>query len=173
MTTIHLIKILALAAVLGGSAPALTAQNATAECPFGQVPGSGRLMTPEQRAVHRAAAQQLLLELRQKQADGTLTAEEQAWLQQVRQRGGRGIIGTPRGAGSGEGQGLRSGQGPRDGQGLREGRGQGRGQGFRDGQGHRQGQGQGLKQGPRDGTGPGSVDGTCPAGARPRGGGRR
>jgi hypothetical protein len=130
MTTIHLIKILALAAVLGGSAPALTAQNATAECPFGQVPGSGRLMTPEQRAVHRAAAQQLLLELRQKQADGTLTAEEQAWLQQVRQRGGRGIIGTPRGAGSGERQGLRSGQGPRDGQGLREGRGKAADKGF-------------------------------------------
>jgi hypothetical protein len=77
-------------------------------------------------------------ELRQKQADGTLTAREQASLERIERRGGMAPAGTPRGGGSGNGQGLRQGQG--------------------------QGRGQGKRQGFRDATGPHHVDGVCPNG---------
>ena len=75
--------------------------------------------------------QQSMIELRQKQANGTLTAERQAWLEQAGQRGGRCIAGTPRGPGAGTG--VRAAQGV--------------------GKGHRRGL--------RDGTGPRNGDGTC------------
>jgi hypothetical protein len=169
MKTTNLIASIAAAAILCGSATILTAQDATAACPFGHEPGYGRSLTPEQQSAHRAAVRQLMAELRQKQADGTVTAEEQTWLQQAMQRGGMCITGTPRGPGTGKGQGLRNGQGQGQGkgQGLRNGQGLGRGQGLNNGQGR------GMRQGPRDGTGPRSVDGTCPDGNSPRGGGRR
>jgi hypothetical protein len=169
MNTTKLIAGMAAAALLCGSASALTAQDASTPCPFGHAPGYGRSLTPEQQSAHREAVRQLMSELRQKQVAGTLTAEETSWLQQARQRGGMGITGIPRGPGAGKGQGLRNGEGQAQGkvQGLRNGQGQGRGQQF----GHRQGRG--MRQGPRDGTGPRSVDGTCPEGNSPRGGGRR
>ena len=138
----HLAKSLLTAVLLASPVSALRAQDAaTSPCPFGHEPGYGRKLTPEQRAEHRAAMQQYLSELRQRQADGTLTAEEQAWLQQAEERGGRCITGAPRGPGAGKGvrAGQRAGKGPRAGQGA--------------GMGHRRGL--------RDGTGPRSADGTC------------
>jgi hypothetical protein len=127
------------AVLLGGSTVILTAQeSATPACPFGHERGYGRSLTPEQRAAHCAVAQQFISELRQKQADGTLTAEEQAWLQRAEQRGGMALTGKPRGGGAGKGQGL--------------------------GQGKGEGKGQGKRQGLRDGTGPHHVDGVCPNG---------
>jgi hypothetical protein len=67
--------------------------------------------------------QQYVAALRQKQAHGTITAEEQDWLKQAEQRGGLCITGTPRGPRAGKGQGA--GQCPGDGvrQRLRDGTG--------------------------------------------------
>jgi hypothetical protein len=130
-----IIRSIVAAALLCGSAAMLTAQESgTPACPFGHERGYGRSLTHEQRAAHRAVAQQFMSELRQKQPDGTLTAEEQTWLQRAEQRGGMALTGTPRGGGAGKGQGF----------GL--------------------GKGQGKRQGLRDGTGPHRVDGVCPNG---------
>jgi hypothetical protein len=130
-----IIRSMVAAALLSGSAAILTAQESnTPACPFGHERGYGRSLTPEQRAAHCAVAQQFMSELRQKQADGTLTAEEQTWLLRAEQRGGMALTGTPRGGGAGKGQGF----GP--------------------------GKGQGKRQGLRDGTGPHRVDGVCPNG---------
>jgi hypothetical protein len=146
MTTI--LKVIVIAALLSGSSAILTAQdNNTPACPFGHEPGYGRSLTPEQKAAHRAVAQQFMSELRQKQADGTLTAEERAWLQHAEQRGGMALTGTPRGGGAGKGQGLRQGQG--------------------------QGKGPGKRHGLRDGTGPRCPNGGCPNGNGPRNGAGR
>jgi len=142
MKMTHLTRSIVAAVLLSGSATVLLAQNAAnPACPFGHEPGYGRSLTPEQRAAHHAVVQQYLTELRQKQANGTLSAEEQAWLKQAEERGGRCITGTPRGPGAGKG--LRAGQGA--------GKGPGPGQGA--GQRHRRGL--------RDGTGPRHGDGTC------------
>ncbi len=144
----NIIKSIVAAALLSGSTAILTAQESpTPACPFGHQPGYGRSLTPEQKEAHRAVAQQFISELRQKQADGTLTTEEQAWLRRVEQRGGMALTGTPRSGGAGKGHGLRQGQG--------------------------QGKGQGKRQGPRDGTGPRCPDGGCPNGIGPRHGGGR
>ena len=145
MKITHIMKAIVAALLLSGSATVLLAQDAASSpCPFGHEPGYGRSLTPEQRAAHQAVVQQYLAALRQKQANGTMTAEEQAWLQQAQERGGRCITGTPRGPGAGKG--LRAGQGA--------GKGPGPGQGA--GQRHRRGL--------RDGTGPRQGDGTCPLG---------
>ncbi len=147
-TTTTILKGIVIAALLSGSTAMLTAQeNKTPACPFGHEPGYGRSLTPEQKAAHRVVAQQFMSELRQKQADGTLTAEEQAWLRRAEQRGGMALNGTPRGGGAGKGQGLRQGQG--------------------------QGKGQGKRQGPRDGTGPRCPDGGCANGGCANGNGPR
>jgi hypothetical protein len=124
---------LAFLLILGATA-ILPAQSAKPVCPLGNQPGYGRTLTPEQRAQHRTAVQQMVTELRQKQANGTLTAEEKTWLQQVEQRGGMCINGTPRGPGAGQGPGAGNCAGAC------------------------RGQGKGL----RDGTGPRSANGTCP-----------
>jgi hypothetical protein len=151
MKTTTILKSIVVAALLSGSATIATAQESAApSCPFGHEPGYGRSLTPEQREAHRVIAQQLIAELREKEAAGMLTAQEQAWLARVEQRGGMCLTGTPRGPGHGKGQGL----------------GQGQGQGK--GKGRCQGAGQGKRQGLRDGTGPRSVDGTCPNGSAPR-----
>jgi len=145
MKMTHLTRSIVAAVLLSGSATVLLAQNATSSpCPFGHEPGYGRNLTPEQRAAHQAVVQQYVAELRQKQANGTMTTEEQAWLKQAEERGGRCINGTPRGPGASKG--LRVGQGA--------GKGPGNGQGA--GKGHRRGL--------RDGSGPRSADGTCPLG---------
>jgi hypothetical protein len=142
MKMTHITRSIVAAVLLSGSATGLLAQNtANSPCPFGHEPGYGRNLTPEQRAEHRAAVQQYVAELHPKQANGTMTAEEQAWLKQAQERGGRCITGTPRGPGAGKG--LRAGQGA--------GKGPGAGQGA--GKGHRRGL--------RDGTGPRNGDGTC------------
>ena len=106
-----LVKSIVAAMLLGGSATLLIAQNAaTPTCPLGHEPGYGRSLTPDQRAVQRAAMQQLVAELRAKRDAGTITAEESAWLAQVEQRGGKCI----NGAGQGHRRGLRDGNGPRN-----------------------------------------------------------
>jgi hypothetical protein len=112
--------------------------------------GRAQQVAPENETkdkINRVVAQQFISELRQKQADGTLTAEEQAWLERIERRGGMALTGTPRGGGAGKGHGLRQGQG--------------------------QGKGRGKRQGLRDGTGPHHVDGVCPNGNGPRHGAGR
>lgn len=138
MKTNRIIRSLVAAVLLAGAATPLLAQNVPATCPLDHEPGYGRTLTPEQKAEHRAAMQQYVAELRQKQAQGTLTAEERAWLQQVEQRGGPCIDGTPRGGGPGKGPGAGNGGGQRHRRGL------------------------------RDGTGPRNADGTCPNGNGPQ-----
>ena len=144
MKTTMITKFRLAAVLLVSSATLLVAQTTTPAptaaptCPLGFQPGYGRSLTPEQRVQHRATVQKLVADLRQKQAGGTITAQEQAWLRQVEQRGGMCINGVPRGCGAGRGFGV--------------------GNGF----GARRGCGQGWGQGLRDGTGPRSLDGTCP-----------
>ena len=176
MKTIKLLKTIVAAALLCGSAVLLPAQNANPTCPLGQTPGCGRSLNAEQRAALQAEMQKLVAELRVKKANGTITAEEQAWLQRMEQRGGACV--------GGQGCGQGKGQGPKDGTGNQWRRGQGQGRGC--GQGCRQtsmletenlsnllvaqcdGKGQG--QGPKDGTGQqkgkgkgkGKGTGTCP-----------
>ena len=65
--------------------------------------------------------QQLVADLQQKQAAGTLTAGERACLQSTVNRGGQCISGTPGGRGQGKGPGAGNGKGLR--QGLRDGTG--------------------------------------------------
>jgi len=111
MKTTTIVKSIVAAILLTGSATILMAQAAAAPtCPLGHEPGYGRSLTPEQRAVQRAAMQQLATELRAKRDAGTITAEEAAWLAQVEQRGGKCI----NGAGQGHRRGLRDGTGPRN-----------------------------------------------------------
>jgi hypothetical protein len=138
-----IIRSIVAAVLISSSAAFLTARAAAPECPFGHEPGYGRSLTPEQKEAHRALAQQVMSELRQKQADGTLTDQEKAWLQRAEKRGGTCLTGTPRGGGAGKGQGLNNGRG------------------------------QGKRQGLRDGTGPHAVDGICPNGKTSRRGARR
>jgi hypothetical protein len=57
--------------------------------------GQGRLLTPEQRQERHQQIQAIWSELQARKAAGTLTAEEQAWLNQIEQRGGRFVHGTP------------------------------------------------------------------------------
>jgi hypothetical protein len=162
------------AMLLSGSATVLLAQNAaTPTCPLGQEPGYGRTLTPEQRAEHRAAMQQLVSELRAKRDAGTITAEEAAWLAQVEQRGGK-CIGGPN---QGRGQGPRDGTGNQYRQGRKagspqaavapaehrapvlyaqgKGAGKGKGTGPRGGTGNKNGKGKkgGKGTGPHDGSG--------------------
>ena len=144
------------AVLLSGWASVLMAQNTpNPACPLGHEPGYGRTLTPEQQAAQQAVVQQMVAELRQKQANKTITAEEQAWLQQVEQRGGMCLTGTPRGPGAGRGMGAC------------------RGMGAGKGPGAGNGQGQGNRRGLRDGTGPRSADGTCPLGNAPQQRGRQ
>ena len=143
MNTTTIIKSIVAAVLLSSSATILMAQTGTPACPLGHEPGYGRSLTGAQKAEQCAAVQKMLAELGQKQAKGTLTAEEKAWLQQFEQRGGQCVAVAPKGVGAGKDQGVCSGVGQCKGQGL------------------------------CDGTGPRSTDGTCPIGKTPqRGGGR-
>ena len=101
---------------------------ATLACPLGLQCGSGqgRLLTPEQRAERQKAMQACVAGLREKNANHTITPEEQKWLEQMEQRGGLCINGVPRGPRGGFGAGQ--GNGPGRGQG-------GMGRGWRGGQG--------------------------------------
>jgi hypothetical protein len=58
-------------------------------------PGQGRFLTSEQRVARQQQMQTTVANLRAKKTAGTLTAEEQAWLDQAEQRGGWCINGTP------------------------------------------------------------------------------
>jgi hypothetical protein len=196
MKTKLMLKAVTAAAMLGGATVGLLAQDATPACPFGYPPGTGQTLTPEQRADHIAVLQAKVQELRAKREAGTLTQEEQTWLEQVEQRGGYFRTGVPRG-GRGERasrQGLREGaepvdepvigrgfgRGPRDGaafggrrgfgvgprDGAALGGGRGLGHGLRDGA--RIAGGQDLRRGQRDGTGPRAMEGTCPLPTEPR-----
>ncbi len=91
-------------------------------CGFGQGAGGGgpgRNLTPEQRAERQKVMQAYVAGLREKKANNTLTAQEQAWLERAEQRGGLCINGVPRGPRGGFGAQGMNGQG--------QGRGQGRG----------------------------------------------
>lgn len=163
-----------LAALLLGS-PALTLQaqdSANPSCPWGHPPGYGRNLSPDERAAQRAACDEFLTTLREKQAQGSLTAEEQAWLERFEQRRGPGSVDRPR---DGRGQGFGPANGRRGGPGYRDAEGRPGGRGFgpaeRGGQRHRQGQGQG--QGLRDGTGPRHAQDAPPAEVPPPPRGRR
>jgi hypothetical protein len=143
----NLTKAIVAALLLSGSTLILPAQSNTAACPLGNEPGYGRTLTPEQRAEHRAAMQKLVADLQAKAKSGVLTAEEEALLAQIEQRGGMCLTGTPRGCGMGQGRCAGNGAG--------------------------QGMGMGMRRGLRDGTGPRSLDGTCvnpgtPANAAPQ-----
>lgn len=155
-------SILAIALLAGSAASALAQSEAPVrDCPFGHPPGYGRDLTPEQRAEHRAAIQQTMATLRQKQTDGTLTAEEAAWLKNVEERGGPCVSGAPRGRGPGKGPGA--GNGRR----FRHGPGDGSGPGNGQDAGPGPGRGNGGRHGLRDGTGPRATDGTCPKATPP------
>jgi hypothetical protein len=143
MKTTLIAKSIITALFLGAAGTSLIAQTTTATCPLGHEPGYGRSLDAGQKEELRAEKQQLVAELRQKQAAGTLTAEERAWLQAAEQRGGPCISGTPRGRGQGKGPGAGNGMGQR------------------------------KRQGMRDGSGPRCAEGTCPNGNGPRGPGRR
>ena len=134
-----LTKSIVAALLLCGSTIILPAQSATAVCPLGNEPGYGRTLTPEQRVEHRAAMQKLVAGLYEKEKNGTLTADEEALLAQIKQRGGPCLTGAPRGGGMGRG--WCGGNGA--------------------------GQGQGMRWGLRDGTGPCSAAGTCILGSTP------
>jgi hypothetical protein len=114
----------------------------------------GWRMSPEQRAERQQEIQEFVAALRALKEAGLLTAEGQAQLDQIEQRGFC-IDGRPRGGGRGAGPGA--GQGFRGGRGE-AGTGVGMGQGFRGGRG--EGKGAGL--GPRNGTGPRAQAGVCP-----------
>jgi hypothetical protein len=58
-------------------------------------PGHGRGLNPAQRQIRHEQVSAKLAELRQKKADGTLTADEQAWLTQLEARGGWCVNGQP------------------------------------------------------------------------------
>jgi hypothetical protein len=88
-TTISLIAGLALTV----SAIALSGQTGAALPTL--APGQGRFLTSEQRVARQQQMQTTVANLRAKKAAGTLTAEEQAWLDQAEQRGGWCINGTP------------------------------------------------------------------------------
>lgn len=135
----NLTKAIVAALLLCGSTIILPAQSTTPVCPLGNEPGYGRTLTPEQRAEHRAAMQKLVADLQAKAKSGVLTAEEEALLARIEQRGGMCLTGTPRGCGMGKGQCAGNGAG----------------------QGMGMGRGQGMGRGLRDGTGPRSADGTC------------
>ncbi|HOW63999.1 MAG TPA: hypothetical protein P5186_07960 [Candidatus Paceibacterota bacterium] len=132
MKSTTIIKSLMAAMLLSAATTILNAQSTATTCPLGFTPGYGRSLNAEQRVQHRAAVQQLVSDLRQKKAQGTLTPEEQVRLQQLEQRGGPCITGTPRGRGAGKGAGMGNGYG------------------------------HGRRQGLRNGTGPRSLNGTCP-----------
>jgi hypothetical protein len=141
MKTTTLIHTLTAALLLSGSTVAVLAQDtATPTCPLGYEPGYGRTLTPEQRAEHQAAVQQLVTELRAKRDAGTITAEELAWLEQYEQRASHGnrfgkrqkancpvALSTPSNgtetllAAQGKGKGT----GPKDGSGKKKGAGKG------------------------------------------------
>lgn len=143
MKTTFITRSLIAAVLLTAAGATLMAQTPTAACPLGHEPGYGRSLDAGQKAALCAERQQLVAALREKQAAGTLTADEQAWLQSAGKRGGQCLNGT---------------QG---------GRGQGKGPGAGNGMGQRQ------RQGMRDGSGPRCAEGTCPGGNRAQGRGRR
>jgi hypothetical protein len=136
-------KTLLAAVLLSGAGTVLLAQTSAPTCPFGHEPGYGRTLDATQRTGHRAAMESYVAGLRQKEAQGTLTADEQAWLQQAAQRGNPCVTGTPRGPGAGPGCGPRQGNGQRQRRSL------------------------------RDGTGPRNAGGPCPNGPAPQTQGRR
>lgn len=135
-------------------------------------PGPAWRLTPEQLAERQQKVQATLADLRAKRDNGTINANEKAWLDRMEQAGGLCVNGVPRGGGRGAGLGPRNGTGPRAQMGTcplvndpsagptlgQGGRGGGFGRGWCGGRGLGQGRGFGL----RNGTGPRAQDGTCP-----------
>jgi len=164
-------SILALALIL--SALTLPAQNTPAPSPTPTwTPGPAWRLTPEQRAERQQKVQSFLADLRAKRDNGTINAQEKAWLDRMEQAGGLCVNGVPRGGGQRAGLGPRNGTGPRAQMGTCPlvndpslagpagpgARGGGFGLGWCGGRGRGQGGGFGL----RNGTGPRAQDGTCP-----------
>jgi len=117
-------------ALLGVVSQATAQDDTTAQCPMGLGcgKGAGCNLTPEQRAERQQQCQAYVAALLEKKANGSITAEEAAWLEQMQERGGMCINGVPRG--------------PRGGFGAQGKAGQGCGMGG--GKGHRWGQGAGA-----------------------------
>ena len=132
MKVTRITKALVATVLLAGSTGLLIAQSVDATCPFGNEPGYGRNLTPAERGVMLRYVD----ELREFQAAGMLTAEEQVWLEQFNQYRGACVSGARNRRGGGKGQGQRGGRG-----------------------GQRSGRRSGM--GACDGTGPRSGDGTC------------
>jgi hypothetical protein len=149
MKTTTILKSIVAAALLSGSA-AITERPRKVLRPHARSamnPVTAGRSRPSNGRRIASVAQQLIAELREKQAAGMLTAEEQAWLARAEQRGGMCLTGTPAAVPD-----------TAKAQGLGQGKGQGNGKG----------RCQGKRQGLRDGTGPRSVDGACPNGTQPR-----
>lgn len=152
---------------------AVQAQNTPAQSPSPTITrGPVWRLTPEQRAERQQFIQATVLDLQARRDNGTINANEKAWLDRMEQAGGLCANGVPRGGGRGAGLGPRNGTGP----GAQLGicplvngspavstratgfRGRGCGMGWRGGCGRGQGGGFGM----RNGTGPRAQDGTCP-----------
>jgi hypothetical protein len=125
--------IVGLAIVMAGLA--VQAQNATSQPATPTwTPGPAWSLTPEQLADRQQKVQAVLADLRVKRDNGTINANEKAWLERMEQAGGLCVNGVPRGGGRGAGMGWGGG------------RGRGWGGGF----------------GLRNGTGPRAQAGSCP-----------
>ncbi|MCL5097753.1 MAG: hypothetical protein M1608_09565 [Candidatus Omnitrophica bacterium] len=182
---ICIVSLVMAAATLGLMAQTAPAQTATAPATVpAWTAGPAWSLTPEQLAQRRQMVQNTLADLRAKRDNGTITANENAWLGRMEQAGGLCVNGVPRGT-QGAGQGLRNGTGPRAQMGLcpyataatttanatvsnatnantsmapAVWGGRGFGRGFCGGRGW----GRGGGFGPRNGTGPRAQNGTCP-----------
>ena len=168
--------ILGLALVAG--ALGVQAQNTPAPSPSTtNTGGPAWRLTPEQRAERQQFIQATVLDLQARRDNGTLNANEKAWLDRMEQAGGPLVNGVAWGGGRGVGLGPRNGTGPRAQMGacpLVNGspavstpaagfRGRGFGMAWGGGRGWGQGGGFGM----RNGTGPRARNGTCPLLAPP------
>ena len=87
------------------------AQAQTATTPPCGGGGAGRMLTAEQRVERQKVMQEYLAGLRAKKGNGTITQEEQAFLDRMEERGGLCVNGVPRGPRGGFGAQGQRGQG--------------------------------------------------------------
>jgi hypothetical protein len=94
MKTKAFLKTWLAALCLAGLTTALMAADQNAPLPSLE-PGHGWFLTPQERMERQQQMQATVTELRSRLAAGTISAEEQAWLEQAEARGGTCINGTP------------------------------------------------------------------------------